>query len=53
MICMLCFFKFSKTAHIFGHTNDNVVECKLVEYIYIYIYIYIWYDMYVLHLQVQ
>ena len=31
---MLCTFKFSKTAHIFAHTNDNVAECKLVGYIY-------------------
>jgi len=47
MICMFCTFKFNKTAHIFTYTNDNVAEWKPVGYIYV------WYDMYVLHLQVQ
>ena len=36
MICMFCTFKFSKTAHIFIHTNDNDAECKPLGYIYIH-----------------
>jgi hypothetical protein len=47
MICMFCTCKFSKTARIFNHTNDNVADSNPVGHIYIYIYIF--YDMYVLH----